>query len=421
MDERFLHYVWKFQKLNGKLKTIEGHQIIVINQGTHNHNSGPDFEEARIKIGDIEWAGKIEIHVNSSDWKAHNHHRDKAYSSVILHVVWKHDSEVLVDGQVVPTLEVKNLIKPEEFEKYRSFIKRNKEILCHDQLSSISNLSFTSLLDRMMVERLEQKAIEVLELVSIKNADWEEVAYLSLARNFGFSTNKEAFFAMANSLPYRTVAKNSSTKHAIEALFFGQSGFLNEPGDDYHKELRTEFDFLKSKHQLPDPLMKERWKFGRMRMPNFPTVRLAQFAALMAKNDHLFSRLIEVDTPQKVIEQFEFQVSDYWDEHYDFGKKRKKRGGNMGKSSVDNLIINTIAPLFAAYSKYSGDQRYMDRAVRILELIPPENNSITKKWSAVGREPKNASDSQSLIGLFKNYCSKRKCLDCSVGVEILER
>ncbi len=421
MDEMFLHYIWKFQKLSGKLKTTCGQAIIVISPGNHNHNSGPDFEEARIKISDIEWAGKIEIHINSSDWHVHNHHTDKAYESVILHIVWNHDNEVLLDGTPIPTLEVKDLIDKSEYKKYQVFINQNKDILCQDQLLNVSTLSFTNLLDRMMVERLEQKAEEILELVNSKNSDWEEVTYLSLAKNFGFSVNKDPFFNMASSIPYKVISKNNSHANRIEALIFGQAGFLEGVIDDYHQELKKEYQFLMSKFNLQSKMERSMWKFGRMRPSNFPSVRLAQFAALIHKNDHLFSKLTEIEDPNEILAQFEFKVSDYWVHHYDFEKARNKKGGNMGRASVDNLIINTIAPLLSAYSIYSDNSFFMDKAIRLLEVLSAESNSITKKWTAVDREPKSAFDSQSLIGLYKNYCSKRRCLDCSIGVEILGR
>ncbi len=421
MDEQFLHHVWKFQKLQGRLKTTCGQEIIVINQGNHNHNSGPDFEEARIKIGDIEWVGQIEIHVDSSNWQAHKHHLDKAYENVILHVVWKHDKEVLLNGSPIPTLEINDLINQDEYMNYQAFINQKKDILCQEQLTNVSSLNFTNLLDRMMVERLEQKAEEILDLVNSKKADWEEITYLSLAKNFGFSVNKEPFLTMAAYLPHKVISKNTSNAKSIEALIFGQAGFLEGEIDNYHQVLKKEYEFLKSKFQLQSKLTKSMWKFGRMRPSNIPTVRLAQFASLLYKNDRLFSKLIEIDDPKEVPKQFEFDVSEYWNTHYDFGKVRKKKGGKMGSSSIDNLIINTIAPLLAAYSIYMDDRSYMEKGIRILEVLRPENNNITKKWTAVDRAPKSAFDSQSLIGLYKNYCSKKKCLDCSIGVEILGR
>jgi len=420
MDERFLHHIWKFQKLDGKLCTIDGQELIVLNQGHHNHNSGPDFEEGRIKIGAIEWAGKIEIHIKSSDWQAHNHHRDKAYESVILHVVWKHDRDICINNEPIPTLELCGLVNQNEYEKYLSFIEQRKDILCQDQLSSVSALTFTNQLDRMMIERLEQKAVEILDLAQPQNADWESVTYLSLAKNFGFAVNKEPFLTLALSLPYKVLAKSASGL-GTEALIFGQAGFLNEQVDAYQQELQKEYLFLKNKYGLTSRLEKQMWKFGRMRPSNFPTVRLAQFAALIRKNKQLFSTLIEVEKAKDVVKQLDFNVSDYWMLHYDFGKTRKKAGGNLGISTAENLIINTIAPLFAAYSKYTGDQSYMDKAIKILEVLSAESNQITKKWAAAGQEIKSAFDSQSLIGLYKNYCSEKRCLECGIGLQILGR
>ena len=421
MDERFLHHIWKFQKLKGKLRSTDGQELIVLKQGNHNHNSGPDFEEARVKIGTLEWAGKVEIHINSSDWNAHNHQDDKAYESVILHVVWNHDKDIYINNEPILTLEISQLVEQTEYEKYQTFINQRKEIPCQDQLSSVSSLTFTGQQDRTMIERLEQKSIEILDLIESQNADWESVTYLSLAKNFGFSVNKEPFLEMAHSLPLKVISKCTDNITEVEALIFGQAGFLTEGQDAYQEELRKEYQFLKKKYHLTQRMEKEMWKFGRMRPSNFPTVRLAQFAALLTKNKHLFSALIEIEDPNRVAKHLKFSVSNYWDFHYDFGKERKGSGGNVGKSTTDGLIINTITPLFAAYSTYTGNQSYMEKAIEILESVPAERNHVTKKWIEAGRQPKSAFDSQSLIGLYKNYCTQKRCLECGIGLEILGR
>lgn len=421
MDERFLHHIWKFQKLTGKLKTTDGNEVIVLDQGIHNHNSGPDFEEARIKIGNIIWAGKVENHINSSDWKAHNHHLDRAYNSVILHAVFNHDYEVCINEKPIPTLELKHCIPLDAFEKYTLLTNNSRDILCQDQLSKISDLTLMNLLDRMAVERLELKAKEILSLVQTKNADWEEITYLCLAKNFGFSINKEPFEIMASSLPFKVITKHYKKPFMIEALIFGQAGFLETELDSYQSDLKKEYEFLKEKFKLTNRLSRTMWKSGRMRPSNFPSVRLAQFATLISKNEHLFSRLIEISNPKEVIRKLTFTTSEYWNKHYDFGKARKKPGGNIGESTIHNLASNTIAPLFTAYSKYTGNQAYIERAMKMLEILPVEKNYITKKWINANKSPLNGFDSQALIGLYKNYCAKKRCLDCNIGIEILSK
>jgi hypothetical protein len=422
MDERFLHFIWKFQKLKGALKTTDGQALTVLSQGNHNHNSGPDFEEARIKIGNVEWAGNVEVHVKSSDWNKHNHQNNRAFDNVILHVVWVNDQQIFLNEEPIPTIELNDLVEKDHHEKYARFMNNHEEILCATQLGKVSELSFTNLQDRMMIERLEQKANEITNLLTINGNDWEATTYQILARNFGFSVNKEPFIELAASLPYKVVAKYSDQVKCIEALIFGQAGFLEDEVDnDYHIALKNEYQYLQKKHTIQPKLKRSMWKFSKMRPSNFPTVRLAQYSALLSKNKHLFSLLTGIHDPKKLIQSFQFDVSGYWQKHYDFGKLRKKISGNIGESTINNILINSIAPLLAVYGRFIQDQQYIDRSINILEMLPPEKNHITRKWESVGKSSKSAFDSQSLIGLYKNYCTQKKCLLCSVGVGILSR
>ncbi len=419
MDEQFLHYIWKFQKFK-KPALVEGELLHVFDPGIYNCNSGSDFEEARIKIGGIEWVGNIEIHVRSSDWLNHGHHRDKAYKSVVLHVVWQNDKHIECDEALLPTLELKNLVDPAFFEKYETHLKSEVVILCHKQIHRASDINFQSMLDNVLVERLFNKSASILETLARTNNDWEETTYISIASSFGFSTNKEVFTKLAVSLPFKIIARHVHRPFSLEALIFGQAGFLVQPVDDYSLRLQSEYLFLKKKYQLNQKIERVNWKFGKMRPANFPTVRISQFSFLLSQKTHLFSNLLQLNSPKEILDTLTISVTGYWDQHYDFGKPRNFNN-KLGKQSCHSIAINTLAPLLAAYSIHSGEQSYMDRAIRLLEQIPKEVNSITKQWLAVGKELSNAFDSQALTELYKNYCSKKKCLNCKVGVELLER
>ncbi|MFK7951477.1 MAG: DUF2851 family protein [Ekhidna sp.] len=422
MDEQFLHYIWKFQKFtNEELQLVDGSSLHIFHQGNHNHDSGPDFEEGRVKINDIEWAGHIEIHIKSSDWNKHGHQHDKAYNNVVLHVVWEDDEEILVNNSPIPTLELKGRIDLTLLSKYQSHLDAKEDVLCTTQLSKVNQITISSMLDRVMSERLEQKASEILSLLKETKNDWEEAFYCTLARNFGFSVNKDAFVKLATSLPFKLLKKYTHQPKSIEALLFGQSGFLESAIDEYQVELQKEFKFLQSKHQLKDPINKSEWKFGRMRPANFPSVRLSQFASLISQNPHLFTHLLEVKNVKEFIQTIHCDLSDYWIAHYDFGKVKKKKGMKIGDTTFHNIIINTLVPILAAYSKYSGNQHYMDRALELLELVPSENNRITKKWVSIGQNPKNALDTQAMIQLYKNYCQPQQCLSCNIGVALLSK
>lgn len=422
MDEQFLHYIWKFQKYNAHhLELVDGTSLTVFNRGNHNHDSGPDFEEARIKLDNMEWAGQIEIHINSSDWLKHGHQHDKAYKNVILHVVWENDVEIQIAGSPIPTLELKNRVDLDLLAKYQSHLASKEEILCASQLPTVDSITISSMLDKVLSERLEQKATTILQILKDTKNDWDEAFYRTLASNFGFSVNKKAFLKLASFLPFKLINKYTQKPESIEALLFGQAGFLEAGDDSYLLKLKKEFDFLVSKHELKNGLAKNEWKFGKMRPANFPSVRLSQFAALLSQNPHLFSNLIEVKNVQEFILAINCELSDYWVAHYDFGKIKKKKSMKVGDATFHNIIINTLTPILAAYAKYTGDQQYMDRALDLLEYLPKESNRITKEWISVGQVPKTAFDSQAQIQLYKNYCQTHKCLSCNIGVALLNK
>ncbi len=422
MDERFLHYAWKYLKFElGKLQTTTGDPIRIIHNGNHNHDSGPDFEEARIRIGHVEWAGAVEIHVNASDWNKHNHHLDEAYNNVILHVVWKDDETIFVEGEKLPALELSNVIEPAIWNKYNSFIQSESEITCAPNLNNVSGLAFSGMLDRVGIERLQRKASEILSLLNKNHNDWESTTYWSLAKSFGFSVNKESFMRLASILPYQILKKYHNQIECIEALIYGQAGFLEGSADEYQSTLWREYSFLKTKHNLPPALPRAIWKYGKMRPSNFPSVRLAQFASLLSSTKHLFSQLVEVDQYKQLQVIVATKPSIYWQAHYDFGKKAKRPNKNLGRGSVESIGINVVAPILAAYRNYTGNQKYMDQAINLLSSITAEKNRFTKKWENIGRMPEHALDSQAMIGLYKDYCRMKKCLDCAIGVEIVSK
>lgn len=421
MDESFLHFVWKYQRFHTKnLKTYDEQRIIIFNPGNHNHDSGPDFEEARIKINELEWNGSVEIHIKSSDWTRHNHSENKAYANVILHVVWEYDKDLIIDGEQIPTLELKNLIQPRLIKEYSRHIKEANPIACASQNSPKLDMPYLTMIDRLFVERLERKAEEILKSLEKTQNSWDDVCYRMLLRNFGFATNKSVFVQLSEQLPYSILKKNLSNPIKTEALFFGQAGFLVDPVDEHQAKLRNEFDYLSSKYRLPEHLQRHEWKFGRMRPANFPTLRIAQISSLLFERPRIFTELIDSEQID-VFSLLTFDLPSYWERHYDFGKARKPQKNAIGNKSIENIAINTIAPLLAAYSLFINDQSFMDRAIDLLEKIEAEKNRITKKWVSIGRSPKNAFESQAQIQLFNQYCKKRRCLSCSVGVTLLSK
>ncbi len=404
MQESFLHYIWQSQYFDKKdLVTTQGETLQIIRPGLHNTNAGPDFSDAKVRIGLMSWAGNVEIHIASSEWEAHRHHLDRAYDSVVLHVVWTDDKPVkLEDGSLLPTIVLKGRIDTQLLTRYRKLMATSFVIPCARQFTNVPNIIKLSMLDRVLVERLEEKSQSIIELLDYNNSDWDETTYQLLAKNFGFKVNSQPFFQLAKGLPYKTLARHANNPRQVEAMLFGQAGFLDEAsGDSRHRMLRREYKVLASKYSLHDTKLKaSQWKFLRLRPANFPTLRLSQFSALICEQKNLFSRIIELEHYTEAYKLFE--------------------AAKMGESSVDNIIINTVAPLLVTYGRRQVDLSFVDRAQKILESVAAEDNRILRSWTSLGFDVKNAFDSQALIQLFNSYCVPRRCLDCAIGACLLK-
>lgn len=422
MNEAFLHFIWKFQKITTELKTTSDKVVLVFFQGTHNHDAGPDFLEARVKIGDLEWNGQVEIHLKSSDWNHHQHRDNPAYNSVVLHVVWTYDREIYrADGTTIPTIELKKYVDSKLIAKYKDYLAQPNDILCHAHLKSVNHLTWISNLDQMLIRRLKKKSQRMLKVVKETHYDWEETSYRVLGRNFGFSLNAEPFQQLVENLPLKIISKHSSNLQQIEALIFGVGGFLENPVDEYQESLKTEFVFLQKKYNLKETLHRMHWKFGKMRPANFPTIRFAQFSAILFIHQKLFSLFVEISNVKELKKILSVNPSAYWKQHYDFKKKLKRGSNNLGKSSFQNLIINSVAPLLAAYSIYIDQPDLMKKAVTLLEELPPESNRYTNRWTNINFSAKSAFDSQAQITLYQDFCSKKNCLNCEIGSSIFNK
>jgi hypothetical protein len=424
MQESFLHYIWQFQYFDKKdLTTTQGETLQVIRPGIHNTDAGPDFSEAKVRIGLMSWAGNVEIHVSSSEWMTHKHNFDRAYDSVVLHVVWTDDSPVkLDDGSLLPTLVLKGKIDPQLLTRYRKLMGTSFVIPCARSFARVPAIIKLSMIDRVLVERLEEKSNSVIELLEYNNNDWDETTYQLLAKNFGFKVNSQPFFQLSRGVPYKYLGRHADNPKQVEAMLFGQAGFLDQAvHDPYHKLLRREYQVLAAKYNLHESkLNSSQWKFLRLRPANFPTIRLSQFCALICEQKNIFSRVIELDNYKSAYALFEASQSEYWKSHYTFRIGEKAELSRMGSSSIENIVINTVAPLLVAYGRRQNDTSFLERAQKILEEVAAENNRILRSWSSLGMDIKNAFDSQALIQLFNSYCVPRRCLDCVIGASLLK-
>ncbi|WP_298653846.1 DUF2851 family protein [uncultured Proteiniphilum sp.] len=465
--EELLHYVWKFRLYpSGPLETLDGQKVEVIDPGMHNPHAGPDFFNAKIRIGDKVWAGDVEIHRSSDEWERHGHHTDKAYNSVILHLSERVNRTVVNEkGQQIPQCE---LIVPGEVRKNAAYlIHSNGPVPCKDHLSSLSAPFIHSFLGALSIERLERKTNDIYIYLDRFCQSWEEALYVLLTRNFGFGLNADAFERLALSLPFNYIRRHGDSLFQVEALLFGQAGLLEEEDardvsggqevrkdgktggsqevqasrgigktketaetqktaeiprmeDDYFLQLQSEYRFLKNKYSLT-PLENYLFKRMRVRPPSFPEMRIAQLAALLQSSGRLFSMVLEREGIDEWMSLFHASPSVYWHTHYSFGKRSPEAAGQLGSASRQILLINTVAPMLFAYGKKTAAEIYCDRAIHLLESLKPEKNVIVSEFRKAGVIPRNAFDTQALIQLRKAYCDPRKCLFCRIGHTLLSR
>lgn len=405
------------------LQTTTGEPVEVIDAGLPNTNAGPDFFNAKLKIGGTLWVGNIEVHTLASDWMRHGHDKDAAYDNVILHVAETVDCEVFrANGVPVPQLQ---LPCPDPVrQRYDELSHAEIYPPCYSILSSLPKLTVHSWLSALQVERFEQKARVIATRLERYNNHWEDVFFITLARNFGFGLNGDAFEAWASRLPFRAIDKHRDDLFQVEAFFFGQAGLLDEElpdADGYYLKLQKEFRYLQHKFELSVPMTATQWRFLRLRPGNFPHVRLAQLANLYYKERSLFSRIMEADTLEAVRKLLTVTTSPYWEEHFNFRKVSSSREKQVGKNAQNLIIINTVIPFLYAYGLHKADELLCERATGFLESLKAEDNHIIRHWSGAGLPVSTAADSQALLQLQKEYCDKKDCLRCRFGFEYLRR
>ena len=421
--EEILHYVWKYKLYpTSNLTTTEGIPIHVIDPGIHNMNSGPDFFNAKIRISGTVWAGCIEIHTKASDWYRHKHDEDPAYDSVILHVVQESDQLICrSNGELLPQAIMQ---VPERIQKNATWLlSREQTYPCLSSLNQIEHIHLSAWMDALLTERLHTKTQRIFHILDEAQQDWNTAFYITLARNFGFGINSEPFEQLARSLPLAIIRKHRDNVVQTEALFFGQAGFLDETDitDDYYKRLQQEYLFLQKKYTLEHTYPASAFKRLRTRPGNFPHLKIAQLAALCMHDEFLFSRLLEADSITELKQLFTAAPSAYWKTHFHFRNSAAEADKPLSSKSIEIILINTAVPILFAYSIQRSRPEYNEKALRLLEALPPEKNAIVSTFAHAGLSATNAGESQALIQLRKEYCDRKKCLYCRIGHRILKR
>ena len=386
MSEDFLYFVWQYQYFTkDNLVTTDGESLRVVHTGFRNHDAGPDFTHARLLINDVEWAGTVEMHLRTSDWLAHRHQHDRAYENVILHVVWQDDRPAKgkrvdrMNGTPLPTLELCSRTDIALQNRYQALNDSADAIPCAGHFKAVSPLRVTSMLDKAMLQRLERKAALVKQVFEQTGGDWEETAWRMLATNMGFKINADPMAQLSRAIPLKAILKHRDALHQVEAMLFGTAGLLDEGefhqevADEYITTLQREYRFLATKYALADKqVTPHAWKWGRLRPANFPTLRLAQLARLVTQHASLFSLFASTTNADWMLKAVQVQPSAYWLSHYRFGKESEKTASALGQNAAENIVINTVVPLLAAYAHHRREPAYIDRAIRLLEQLPAE-------------------------------------------------
>ena len=421
MKEDFLHHVWQHKKFAvTQLQTTAGESIQILNSGQYLQLAGPDFFNAQIIIGNQKWAGNVEIHIKSSDWYVHNHENDSNYDSVILHVVWEYDTPIFrKDNLEIPTLELRNYVALSDLHKYQSLISQKAWIFCENEITNVDGFIFKSWQERLYFERLERKSAEIMTLLAELNNDWEAVLFCLLAKNFGLNTNGALFLKMAKSIPFSVVRKESFVVENLEALFFGQANMLVSNFQDYYtKKLLQDYTYIAQKHKIQKSVF-ESVAFFKHRPDNFPTIRLAQLAALYHKEHNLFSKIVSVTSIAEIYALFQIEVSKYWETHYNLDKESVTKKKKITNSFIDLIMINTIIPVRFAYEQ-SLQKEYSQEIIELTTALQPEKNIVIDKFASIGIFVENAFQSQSLLQLKNEYCDAKKCLQCAIGAFLLK-
>lgn len=424
MKEEFLHYLWKYSLYDQEsLVDNNGNRITVVHPGQYNRDAGPDFFNSRISIDGTEWAGNVEIHTCSSHFDNHGHNADPAFNNVILHVVAKKDKDVFNSrGEEILTVELN--FDEVLYEKYTNLLNNPLVIACQDEIRQLDSFLIQQWLQSLLIERLEEKSESILKIYYETGNDWEETFYRLLSRYFGFRVNTEPFEMLATALPFRIIRKHADNRFQIEALLFGTAGMLKAGlfkeaiADDYYLELIREYKVLSSKYSL-QPLYGWIWKFSRLRPVNFPTIRISQLAAMLSVAGGLFSKTLEAVDINEFKKLFEASASDYWNDHYVFGKKSKKISKITGTQATDIFLINAVLPALFVYGKSRDIGEISERVITFMDDIHAEENTIIDEWKSAGIDAESAFYSQALIQLRNNYCKKRRCLECRIGDKLI--
>lgn len=423
MSEDFLYFIWENKLFSSpNLETPDLRSIRLIHPGYRNDDAGPDYLYSKLVIDGQYWVGQVEMHVKSSDWNRHGHQHDPNYNAVILHVVWEHDKDIFIHSPGDLPVLILSKFAIADYERGYQKLSQNLALFpCESQIKQLPNLLKRQWLDRLLVDRMHLISERVLRTFQNTGNDWQECFYLYLVRSFGLRVNAEAFEMLGKSISYQFVSRFRDREHALEAVFFGQSGMLSRRfTDPYPVKLQKEYEFWRRMFGF-DGLDQSVFRYHRMHPSAFPSIRIAQLAALL-RDIYPISDLIQVGiTLAELKSKLTATPHQYWNTHYKFDSPVKMKSSLLGEGTIERIILHSVIPILFTMGKVNSKQSYIENALSLLEELRAEENKITKKWTAIGVHPENAADTQALIHSFKQCCSAKKCLSCLIGKQILVR
>jgi len=416
INEEFLHFLWKNQKLAGiSIISSDKQNIRVLDPGYHNVDSGPDFFNARVEIDGTLWAGNVELHINASDWLKHGHKEDAAYDSVILHVVYFNDCEITrANGSKIPAaiLRFPGLL----WNSYLDLMKNKKKIPCQEFLHMIEPLHFAQWTSALMVQKLMEKSEILARNMKDLHAHWDAMLSRSIFRSFGIPVNTTPFEILSLLAPYPLLLRNKHDLFSLESILFGLAGMLDNvlPHDKYTEGLKHEF--ARHHGKLGEKRVPQQsWKYLRMRPSSFPSLRIALLSALIHCRYPMHEELMAMPGIEELLKGLKIRAGDYWNTHFQLGKESENSLKYIGTNFARSILINAIAPYVFYFGKMNKKDRFCDYGIHLLEGLPAEDNTIIKNWGKFGIKCSSAFESQAILYLHRNYCLQKRCLECQFG------
>jgi hypothetical protein len=452
INENFISRIWEGgSKYYKNLLTASGEQLTVIDFGTKNYDSGPDYLNAKIKIDGKLLIGDVEIHRDFKNWHQHKHHKDPRYNSVILHIVlWETNSKINTKPRIkrkIPAVILSHFLTKPVSEIWQDIISnpsKKFKLPCYDFNDTFPMQELLEWFNKLAIMRLElkSKAIEdrLNELADNKNnfslnskAVWEQALYEFIFEALGYEKNKNQMKLLASTLRLDEISKIYEKKLInIQALLYYYSGLLFDLRykDSYIKYIKE----FASKHNLTNvsKLEPSQWIFFRLRPMNFPTLRIAFGSQIVFRilNENFFKNIIDLFQKNfintsilytSLLNLFNPSKDDYWNFHYHFGKLSKSNKALIGKQRISDIIINVIIPFVYNYSIIFNNKIIKENVLLLYNglKIKPDNNIIRVISTQLIKLKKIKINTPALeqasVQLYNFYCTREKCHKCEVG------